>query len=66
MQNIDMLAEQIATNICTVPNRGVAQRVQLKGGQWPGNETDLGGYCKEALIANIKRTIMTEINAGRC
>ena len=36
------------------------QRLQMKGGTWPDNETDLGGYCEVALASYIATLLETD------
>ena len=45
------LACSIARDIFSSGDNGddKAQRLAFKGGKYPDHETDLGGYCEEAL-----------------
>lgn len=47
------LAQRIARAIFECPQGcgdDKVQRIELKGGSWPANETDLGGLCEDALV----------------
>jgi len=59
MVNDRELAALIARDIFKVldePN-DICQRIQGRGGTYPGKETDLGGLCEQALTTVIEKSL---------
>lgn len=54
--NIMELAEKIATNLLEAGSMdgNKVHRIQFKGGDWPNNETNLGGFGKAGLVGFLE------------
>ena len=39
----------------------VVQRIEFIGGEWPDNETNMGGFCEEALARRLDTALKDAI-----
>jgi len=39
------------------------QRIQFMGGEWPDNETEIGGFCEEALRDCIEKSLLQHLSS---
>ncbi len=59
------LSELIARDLFATgsePSRGVAgivQRIEFKGGEYPDDETELGGLCEKSLARRIRSILVS-------
>ena len=54
-----ILAEKIARDIFALGDEptDMVQRIEFKGGEYPGKETGLGGLCERALASYIAKSL---------